>query len=80
MWISSKAIVAAAIIAVYLLVWTIGSWYKVGYLYKRPICKNGNFPHNIKREPVSNDDTSARFTQAHPGDAAYKKIDRLMIK
>lgn len=27
----------------------------------------------LKREQVSNDDTSVRFTQAYPGDAAYKK-------
>lgn len=30
-------------------------------------------PTTLKREPVSNDDTSARFIQAHPGDAAYKR-------
>jgi len=34
----------------------------------------------LKREPVSNDDISAKFTQAHPGDAAYEEKGRLMIK
>lgn len=70
LWISSEAIVARAIVTVYLIVWTIGFWYEVDCLYKRPVYKNGNFPHNIKK---GTSEQWWEICQIHSGDAINKK-------